>query len=78
MDDGAFTVVDSLGLSDEVLKDYARLTTAPRKRFAPTTSPFEPRFLDAHTEARSRQAKAFPDLTFDRGGTSRDRQGSVH
>ena len=76
MDDDAFTVVNSLGLSEEVLKDYGQLTAALKRRFAPTTSPFELRFhlrrrrqkdgetLDAYAEALARQAiKPFPDLT---------------
>ena len=76
LDDDAVTVVNSLGLSEEVLKDYGQLTTAPKKHFAPTTSPFELRFhlrrrrqkdretLDVYAEALAQQAvKAFPDLT---------------
>ena len=76
LDDDAFTVVNSLSLSEEVLKDYGQLTTALKKRFSPTTSPFELRFhlrrrrqkdgetFDAYAEALARQAvEAFPDLT---------------
>ena len=75
LDDDAFTAVNSLGLSAEVLADYTELTAALKKRFAPTTSPFELRFhlrrcrqkdgetFDAYAEALKRQAiKAFPDL----------------
>ena len=40
LDDDAFTVVNSLGLS-EVLKDYCQLMAALKERFANTTSPFE-------------------------------------
>ena len=44
LDDDAFTMVNSLSLAEEVPKDYGRLTTALKKCFSPTTSPFELRF----------------------------------
>ena len=76
LDDDAFTAVNSLGLPEEVLKDYGQLMAAVKERFATTTSPFELRFhlqrrrqkdgetFDAYAEALTWQAvRAYPDLT---------------
>ena len=75
LDDDAFTAVNSLGLSEEVLKDYGQLMAVVKERFATTTSPFELRFhlrrrqkdgetFDAYAEALTWQAvRAYPDLT---------------
>ena len=76
LDDDAFTAVNSLGLSEEVLKNYGQLMAALKERFATTTSPIELRFhlrrrrqkdgetFDVYAEALARQAvRAYPDLT---------------
>lgn len=58
LDDDAFTVVNSLGLSDEVLKDYGRLTAALKKSFSSTTSLFERRRRQKEGETFDAEALA--------------------